>query len=203
MMQQPLRVRVRAFIPAFAIVLAGLAGLPGITNADQDNPMIILETSMGDITLEMYPEDAPVTVKNFVDYVESGFFDGMIFHRVIKGFMIQGGGHLPDMSQKPAGEPIVNEADNGLRNDTGTIAMARTSDPHSATAQFFINLEDNDFLNHTGKDLRGWGYAVFGKVTDGLDVVRAIGNVDTGQSGSHSDVPSVPVVIRKARVSPG
>lgn len=200
-MQRPLHVRVRTFIPALAITLAGLACLPGFSNADQDNPMIILETSMGDITLEMYPEDAPVTVKNFVDYVDSGFFDGMIFHRVIKGFMIQGGGHTPDMRQKPAGEPIVNEADNGLRNDAGTIAMARTSDPHSATAQFFINLVDNDFLNHTGKDSRGWGYAVFGKVTEGLDVVEAIGNVDTGQVGSHSDVPSVPVVIQKARVS--
>ncbi len=200
-MQRTLYVRVRAFVPAIAIALAGLALLPGISNADQDNPMIILETSMGDITLEMYSEDAPATVKNFMDYVESGFFDGMIFHRVIKGFMIQGGGHMTDMSQKPTGEPIVNEADNGLRNDAGTIAMARTSDPHSATAQFFINLEDNDFLNHTGKDPRGWGYAVFGRVTDGLDVVKAIGNVDTGQVGSHSDVPSEQVIIEKARVS--
>ena len=202
-MQKPLHVRVRAFIPALAIALAGLACLPGISNADQTNPMIILETSMGDITLEMYPEDAPVTVKNFMDYVESGFFDGMIFHRVIKGFMIQGGGHMPDMSQKPTGDSIVNEADNGLRNDTGTIAMARTSNPHSATAQFFINLSDNEFLNHTGKNPQGWGYAVFGKVTDGLDVVKAIGNVATGQVGPHGDVPTEQVVIRQARVSSG
>ena len=162
--------------------------------------MIKLTTSMGDITLEMYADEAPETVKNFLGYVESGFFDGLIFHRVINGFMVQGGGFTPDMGQKSTGDPIVNEADNGLRNDTGTIAMARTGDPHSATAQFFINLVDNDFLNHTGKNAQGWGYAVFGKVSEGLDVVKAIGNVETGRVGPYGDVPVEPVVIQKAEI---
>lgn len=193
----------RRLLPALAVAVSLFAGLlaqPGVSNANQHNPMIRLTTSMGEITLEMYPEQAPETVKNFLGYVESGFFDGLIFHRVIKGFMIQGGGFTPDMSQKTTGDPIANEADNGLRNDVGTIAMARTGDPHSATAQFFINLENNEFLNHTGKNAQGWGYAVFGKVTGGLDVVTAIGDVETGRSGPHGDVPVAPVVIEKAEV---
>ena len=193
----------RTILPALAVALSISAGLlvqPGVSNANQHNQMIKLTTSMGEITLEMYPDEAPETVKNFLGYVESGFYDGLIFHRVINGFMVQGGGFTPDMGQKSAGDPITNEADNGLRNDTGTIAMARTGDPHSATAQFFINLVDNDFLNHTGKNAQGWGYAVFGKVTDGLDVVEAIGNVDTGRSGPYGDVPVEPVVIEKAEV---
>ncbi|MGB5708867.1 MAG: peptidylprolyl isomerase [Arenicellales bacterium] len=162
--------------------------------------MIKLTTSMGEITIEMYPNEAPATVQNFLNYVESGFFDGLIFHRVIEGFMIQGGGFAPDMQQKKSGEPIQNEADNGLKNETGTLAMARTGDPHSATAQFFINLENNDFLNHTGKNPQGWGYAVFGKVTEGLDVVDKIGSVSTYTAGAYSDVPVEPVIIENVQV---
>ncbi len=189
----------RAFTAAF-LALAVIAWLPGSVSAHQHNPMIKLTTSKGDITLEMYPDQAPVTVQNFIDYVDAGFFDGLIFHRVINGFMIQGGGFTQDMQQKSTNDPIVNEADNGLKNEVGTIAMARTGDPHSATAQFFINLENNDFLNHTGKNAQGWGYAVFGKVTEGQDVVDAIGNVATGRMGPHGDVPVEAVVIEKAEV---
>lgn len=162
--------------------------------------MIKLTTSKGEITIEMYPDEAPATVQNFLSYVESGFFEGLIFHRVIEGFMIQGGGFTPDMQQKESGDPIQNEADNGLKNETGTLAMARTGDPHSATAQFFINLENNDFLNHTGKNPQGWGYAVFGKVTEGLDVVNQIGSVTTDRAGSYSDVPVEPVIIENVQV---
>ncbi len=162
--------------------------------------VIKLETNKGTITLELDAEKAPQTVANFVDYVEKGFYDGLIFHRVIPNFMIQGGGMNPDMSEKPNGSPIKNEANNGLKNDRGTIAMARTQDPHSATSQFFINLKDNDFLNHTSESPAGWGYAVFGKVTDGMDVVDEIAKVKTGNHGPHGDVPLEPVVIKKATV---
>lgn len=162
--------------------------------------VIKLETNKGDIMLELDAEKAPATVANFVDYVEKGFYDGLIFHRVIPNFMIQGGGMNPDMSEKPNGSPIKNEANNGLKNDRGTIAMARTQDPHSATSQFFINLKDNDFLNHTSESPAGWGYAVFGKVTDGMDVVDEIAKVKTGNHGMHGDVPLEPVVIEKATV---
>ncbi|HMW50132.1 MAG TPA: peptidylprolyl isomerase, partial [Cellvibrionaceae bacterium] len=133
--------------------------------------MITLHTNLGDITIELNPEKAPKTCANFKQYAEDGFYDGTIFHRVINNFMIQGGGLTADMKQKSTRAPIENEADNGLPNDTGTIAMARTSDPHSATAQFFINVKDNDFLNHSAKNSQGWGYCVFGKVTEGMDVV--------------------------------
>ncbi len=160
--------------------------------------MIKMTTSKGDLLIELYADKAPETVSNFLQYVESGFFDGLIFHRVIKGFMIQGGGFTPDMAEKANGAPIQNEADNGLTNEVGTLAMARTGDPHSATSQFFINLVDNGFLNHTGKNQQGWGYAVFGKVVEGLEVVTEIGDVATGQSGRFSDVPVEPVVILKA-----
>jgi peptidyl-prolyl cis-trans isomerase B (cyclophilin B) len=190
----------RRSLAAISITLAALVCLPGTVTANQHNPMIKLTTTMGDITLELFPDQAPTTVKNFVDYVEAGFFDGLIFHRVINGFMIQGGGFTSEMQQKAVGDPITNEADNGLKNEVGTVAMARTSDPHSATAQFFINLENNEFLNHTGKNPQGWGYAVFGKVSDGIDVVKAIGNVGTGNVGPYGDVPLEPVVIEKAEV---
>ncbi|MDQ7989646.1 MAG: peptidylprolyl isomerase [Candidatus Dactylopiibacterium sp.] len=162
--------------------------------------MIKLHTSHGVITLELDAEKAPETVRNFIAYVEAGHYDGTIFHRVIKDFMIQGGGMLPDMSQKETQAAIKNEANNGLKNDRGTIAMARTSDPHSATAQFFINTVDNDFLNFRAENTQGWGYAVFGKVVEGLEVVDKIRAVKTGRSGYHSDVPLEAVVITKAEV---
>ena len=158
---------------------------------------VTLDTSHGNIVLELDEAKAPETVKNFLNYVNEGFFDGTIFHRVIPNFMIQGGGFMPDMSQKTCEDQIKNEADNGLTNDRGTIAMARTNDPHSATAQFFINHNDNTFLNHTAPTDTGWGYCVFGKVTEGMDAVDAIAAVSTGNDGGHSDVPVETVTINK------
>jgi len=162
--------------------------------------MIKLETNKGDILLSLNAEKAPETVANFVQYVKDGHYDGTIFHRVINGFMIQGGGFDKDMNQKETRAPIKNEADNGLKNAAYTIAMARTSDPNSATAQFFINVKDNDFLNFSSRSPQGWGYAVFGKVTGGQDVVDAIKSVKTGNRGFHQDVPVEPVIILKASV---
>jgi len=161
------------------------------------NPMVIMSTSMGDIKIELYPDKAPITVQNFLSYVNDGFYDSTIFHRVIPGFMIQGGGFTPDMQQKPAKPPIKNEADNGLRNEAGTIAMARTNVVDSATSQFFINQVDNDFLNHSPKN---FGYAVFGRVVEGMDVVNKIAGVKTGVYGSFQDVPMEPVVIKSVRL---
>jgi peptidyl-prolyl cis-trans isomerase B (cyclophilin B) len=161
---------------------------------------VILRTSMGDITLALDPAKAPKTVENFVAYVKAGHFDGTIFHRVMDNFMIQGGGFNDKMVQKPTNAPIKNEADNGLKNMKYTIAMARTNDPHSATAQFFINVADNDFLNFSSPTERGWGYAVFGKVTAGTEVVDKIKKVKTGNSGFHQNVPVEPVTILKAEV---
>ena len=162
--------------------------------------LIILHTNFGDIKLELYPTKAPETVKNFVEYVESGHYDGTIFHRVIDGFMIQGGGFDKDMKQQPTRSPIKNEANNGLKNEKGTIAMARTQDPHSATTQFFINVADNDFLNHKAETMQGWGYAVFGKVADGMDVIEKITKVKTTNHGPHENVPAEPVIIESAEV---
>ncbi len=163
--------------------------------------MITLHTNYGDITLELDFEKAPNTAANFKKYVEDGFYDGTIFHRVINNFMIQGGGFTEEMEQKKVGASIQNEADNGLKNDTGTVAMARTSDPHSATAQFFINIKDNDFLNHTAKTGQGWGYCVFAKVTSGMDVVEKIKHVKTSSQGHHQDVPVETVVIERASLT--
>lgn len=160
---------------------------------------VLLNTSAGDITLELDEEKAPQTVANFVDYVKSGHYEGTIFHRVIPGFMVQGGGLTADMQQKHAPNRVQNEAKNGLRNDKYTVAMARTSDPHSATAQFFINTADNDFLNYPGQD--GWGYAVFGRVVDGSAVVDAIEGVRTGSKAGHQDVPVEPITIVSASVA--
>lgn len=165
-----------------------------------DVPIVEFDTTHGAIVIELDAQKAPVTVANFLDYVESGHYDGTVFHRVIDGFMIQGGGMDSKMNEKRTGTPIKNEADNGLKNDVGTIAMARTSDPHSATAQFFINVKNNDFLNYTSPTPQGWGYAVFGKVTDGMDVVNQIKGVATGRYGHHADVPTTPVVINSAKV---
>ena len=164
------------------------------------NPMVELKTSQGEIVVEIFADKAPKSAENFVQYVKDGFYDGTVFHRVIDGFMIQGGGFEPGMNQKPTGEQIKNEADNGLKNERGTIAMARTQAPHSATAQFFINVADNDFLNHRSPDLQGWGYCVFGKVSEGMDVVDAIRKVKTGSSGFHQDVPKEDVIIERAEV---
>lgn len=160
--------------------------------------MVKLETNKGVIAIELDGEKAPVTTENFLSYVKKGFYDGTIFHRVIDGFMIQGGGLDQDMNEKETEDPIENEAANGLKNDKYTVAMARTSDPHSATAQFFINVKDNDFLNHTAKTNRGWGYAVFGKVVEGTDVVDLIKSVKTGSVKYYQDVPLEPVIILKA-----
>lgn len=162
--------------------------------------MVNLHTNHGVITLELDAAKAPATVENFLNYVKSGHFNNTIFHRVIDGFMIQGGGFEPGMKQKPTQSPVKNEADNGLKNDKYTIAMARTSDPHSATAQFFINVADNGFLNHTAPNPQGWGYCVFGKVTAGTDVVDKIKGVSTGNRGMHQNVPSDDVIIEKAEV---
>lgn len=163
--------------------------------------MITLHTNYGDITIELDFDKAPKTAANFKQYVEEGFYNGTIFHRVIDGFMIQGGGFTEDFEQKKTRDPIENEADNGLPNLTGTLAMARTNDPHSATAQFFINVKDNAFLNHTGKNSSGWGYCVFGKVTSGMDVVNKIKGVKTGTKGFHQDVPKEAVIIQSATIA--
>ncbi len=162
--------------------------------------MVKIETSMGDIFIELDEEKAPKTVANFLGYVNAGHYDGTIFHRIIDGFMIQGGGMTEDMKEKATGEPVENEADNGLKNDAYTVAMARTMDPHSATAQFFISVKKNDFLNHTAKTPQGWGYAVFGKVAKGHGVVNKMKGVKTGRKGMHDDVPVEPVTIIKAEV---
>ena len=163
-----------------------------------ENPVVLLETTSGDILVELYPDKAPETVANFLKYVDNGFYNNTIFHRVIPGFMIQGGGLTARMQQKDTEAPIKNEADNGLKHDRGTIAMARTMDPHSATAQFFINLVDNDFLNFQAPSGNGWGYCVFGKVTEGMDVVDKIAKVKTTTVGMYQDVPSDLVVITGA-----
>lgn len=162
--------------------------------------MITLHTNFGDISIELDFDKAPKTAANFKQYCEDGFYSDTIFHRVIDGFMIQGGGMNIDMSEKETRDSIENEADNGLKNDRGTLAMARTMEPHSASAQFFINLKDNDFLNHSGKNTQGWGYCVFGKVAEGMDVVDKIKAVKTGNSGFHQDVPKDPVIIEKVTV---
>jgi peptidyl-prolyl cis-trans isomerase B (cyclophilin B) len=161
---------------------------------------VLLKTNKGDITLTLDAAKAPKTVANFIEYVKSGHYDGTIFHRVIDNFMVQGGGMTAGLKEKKSGAQIENEANNGLKNERGTVAMARTSDPHSATAQFFINVNDNDFLNHTAPNAQGWGYAVFGKVTDGLDVVDVIRQVKTSNSGFHQDVPTEDVLIEEASV---
>jgi peptidyl-prolyl cis-trans isomerase B (cyclophilin B) len=162
--------------------------------------MIKLHTNFGVIGIEVDTEKAPLSAKNFVDYVAAGHYDNTIFHRVIPGFMVQGGGFSPGMKQKPCREPIRNEADNGLRNDAYTVAMARTNEPHSATAQFFINVVNNDFLNHRAPNADGWGYCVFGKVVEGSEVVDKIKSVKTGSSGFHRDVPVDDVVIERAEL---
>lgn len=163
--------------------------------------MITLHTTHGDIAIELDHDNAPKSAANFLQYAQDGFYEGTIFHRVIDGFMIQGGGMTADMQEKSTRDPIENEADNGLKNNRGTLAMARTMEPHSATAQFFINVKDNGFLNHTSKDTQGWGYCVFGKVVEGMETVDKIKGVETGNAGFHQDVPTESIVIEKVTVS--
>lgn len=165
--------------------------------AAADHPRVLMQTSMGELVIELYPDKAPKSVANFLQYVDDGFYNGTIFHRVIDGFMIQGGGFTPDMEKKTTRAPIMNEADNGLRNTIGTIAMARTMEPHSATSQFFINVAMNSSLDFREKTPRGWGYAVFGRVVKGMDVVKAIKSVSTTRSGMYRDVPAKPIIIKK------
>ena len=165
------------------------------------NPMVEMKTNQGVITIELYPDKAPKTVENFIQYVKDGFYNGTIFHRVIPGFMIQGGGFEPGMKEKATRKPIENEAKNGLHNEAGTLAMARTSDPHSASAQFFINLVNNNRLDYPSFD--GWGYAVFGRVTSGMEVVKKIATVQTGNAaGGHQNVPTTPIIIESAKLLP-
>ena len=191
----------------FILTIACLTGCSALSASQTQSqtvkgnlPMVKLETNLGSITIELDSEKAPVSVKNFIDYVESGFYNGTIFHRVIDGFMIQGGGFEPGLKQKATGPSIKNEAANGLKNDKYTVAMARTPDPHSATAQFFINVKDNDFLNYTAPNQQGFGYCVFGRVVAGTETVDAIRKVKTGTRGAFRDVPVDDVVITKAEV---
>lgn len=172
-----------------------------ITTAYAANPQVEIKTNFGTIVLELYPDKAPKTVRNFLSYVKDGYYTGTVFHRVIPGFMIQGGGFDKTLGQKPARQPVENEAANGLRNEIGTVAMARTSDPHSASAQFFINVANNAFLNHTAPTPQGYGYTVFGKVVKGMEIVNKIADAPTGPAGPFpSDVPKVTVVIEEVRL---
>ena len=194
------------FIATFLILVSSCSENNNVAKVEQQKEKamteVIIKTSLGDINLELNNEKAPITVENFISIAESGYYEGTIFHRVINGFMIQGGGLTADMSNKSSGtSPIQNEANNGLSNDRGTIAMARTMDPHSATSQFFINHKDNGFLNHTGETSQGWGYAVFGVVTDGMDVVDQIAEVATGSSGAYQDVPQEVITIESVVIS--
>ena len=181
---------------AAAFCLAGPAG----AKSERSHPVVRLTTSLGEIEIELFEDKAPKTTANFLAYVKAGHYDGTIFHRVINGFMAQGGGFTPDMQQKPTKSPVENEADNGLKNEAYTVAMARTQDPHSASAQFFINVKNNDFLDHKAKNLQGWGYCVFGKVVKGHGVVNKIKAVPTGSKGMFDDVPREAVIIEKAEV---
>ena len=194
------------FIATFLILVSSCSENNNVAEVEQQKEKsmteVIIKTSLGDINLELNNEKAPITVENFISIAESGYYEGTIFHRVINDFMIQGGGLTSDMSNKSSGtSPIQNEANNGLSNDRGTIAMARTMDPHSATSQFFINHKDNGFLNHTGETSQGWGYAVFGVVTDGMDVVDQIAEVATGSSGAYQDVPQEVITIESVVIS--
>lgn len=197
--------RLSAISPALSLLaLLLVAGLATGTPAFAENPVVKLVTNYGEIVIELDAEKAPVTTENFVKYVEDGFYDGTIFHRVIKDFMIQGGGFDPSLNKKDTRRPIQNEADNGLKNERGTIAMARTGEPHSATAQFFINTVDNSMsLNHVRKDPQGWGYCVFGKVTSGMEVVDAIAALQTEPKGGHQNVPVETALIEKAELVSG
>ena len=193
---------VRRIISAIAAVaVGGISATSPSAHADEtEHPMVTFETNHGSFVLELDQTAAPETVENFLTYVRDGFYEGTIFHRVIAGFMVQGGGFTPELKQLQTRAPVQNEADGGGKNDRGTIAMARTSDPHSATAQFFINVADNDFLNHRDRTTQGWGYTAFGRVVEGMDTVDRITAVQTGSRGNFQDVPQETVVIEKARI---
>jgi cyclophilin family peptidyl-prolyl cis-trans isomerase len=191
---------IKRLFALFAILPFAAVSPTAIGKEPAQNPRVRMTTSVGVIELELSADKAPQTVKNFLAYVERGHYNGVIFHRVIPGFMIQGGGFLPGMREKPTTAPIKNEADNGLNNAAGTIAMARTSDPHSASAQFFINTVNNSNLDHRGQTMQGWGYCVFGKVTSGMDVVKKIESTPTGSAGHFQDVPKKDVVIEKVEL---
>jgi len=181
------------------LLLACALFIAQFAHAGDARPVVSFETTKGSFDLELDPAKAPKTVENFLAYVDAGFYDGTIFHRVIPGFMVQGGGFTPEMAQKDTRAPIQNEADNGLKNKRGTIAMARTGEPHSATAQFFVNVVDNEFLDHTAKDPRGWGYAVFGQVVSGMETIDAIVGVPTTNFGPMGDVPVDTILIKSAK----
>jgi peptidyl-prolyl cis-trans isomerase B (cyclophilin B) len=188
----------KKLLPLFLLLLVSACNAESPNTQQAKGPRVSLQTNMGEIVIQLYPEKAPKSVANFLRYVDDGFYDGTIFHRVIDNFMIQGGGFTPDMKKKQTRPPILNEADNGLRNIIGTVAMARTMDPHSATSQFFINVANNRNLDFREKTPRGWGYAVFGRVVKGMDVVKSIKGVTTTSKGMHRDVPKDPIIINKA-----
>lgn len=188
-------IRAVLYVVAFAAAAAC-----GETTQESEVPVVVMETSKGTLRIELLPEVAPITVANFLEYVESGFYDGLIFHRIVPGFVIQGGGYEPDMVKRPTRDAIQNESDNGVPNRRGTLSMARTNAAHSATSQFFINLVDNGALDYGGRPNQTWGYAVFARVIEGMDVVDEIARVQTGQRGGMGDVPVEPVVIQKAYI---
>ena len=191
----------RSSVCTFLILLAALAvgSTPAEGQAEAVHPVVVMKTNMGEVRIELYEDKAPITVENFLSYTDAGQYDGTIFHRVMAGFMIQGGGFDENLAKKPTGAPIKNEANNGLKNEDGTIAMARTPDPHSATAQFFINTSNNVALNHVTPNQRGWGYAVFGKVISRMEIVRKIETSPTAPRGVHRNVPVKAVVIESVR----
>ncbi len=210
-MTRRIRIRLFSVLVMSAVVAAACSGnsdrtetATSVAAKENANPVVVLKTNRGAIEIELYPDKAPKTVENFLAYVNDGFYDGTIFHRVIDNFMIQGGGYTQDLKRKPTRAPIPNEANNGLKNERGTIAMARTSDPHSATSQFFINVKDNPFLDFKSETPQGWGYAVFGRVVEGMDVVEAIEHAKTeDRGGAFANLPSDPVIIESVSVKTG
>ena len=190
-----------AFIIALILLVLGIFLLVPLSEKEKEIKVVTFETTMGPIVIELFEEDAPITTKNFLDYANSGFYDGTLFHRVIPGFVIQGGGLEPGMQDKSGNPPIENEANNGQKNLKWSLSMARTNDPNSATSQFFINLENNSNLDHTSETPQGWGYAVFGTVIDGFETVEAIASVSTGSSGHHQDVPLEDITVQKTNVT--
>jgi len=190
-----------AFIIALILLVLGIFLLVPLSEKEKEIKVVTFETTMGPIVIELFEEDAPITTKNFLDYANSGFYDGTLFHRVIPGFVIQGGGLEPGMQDKSGNPPIENEANNGQKNLKWSLSMARTNDPNSATSQFFINLENNSNLDHTAETPQGWGYAVFGTVIDGFETVEAIASVSTGSAGNHQDVPLEDISVQKTKVT--